>query len=171
MFTNPVHYDIDELANLSGSSIRKIRYYIQQKLLPPPSPPMGPDARYGEKHLARLELIRQLQSDYTLSEIRQRLKSGAPAAAITNHLTETSRAADYARAVLQNLPRLAPDNKAPPPPSRPPGQEIRDRTHWERISLTSHIEIHVRRPLSPTDIERVERLLTEAQRLFNEEER
>ena len=66
-------YSITDLARLSGVTPRTVRYYVAQGLLPSPGQ-AGPNTRYGERHLARLRLIRRLQGDHLpLAEIRGRL--------------------------------------------------------------------------------------------------
>lgn len=50
---------IDELAERCGVSVRAIRFYITQGLLPGPGS-RGKSATYGDEHLVRLRLIRQL---------------------------------------------------------------------------------------------------------------
>ena len=73
-------YDLDELARLSGLTVRTIRYYIQQRLLHT-SGHRGPGAGYDAGHLARLRLIRRLQADHLpLAEIRRRLETGRTSA-------------------------------------------------------------------------------------------
>ena len=53
-------YSIEELANLTGFSIRTIRYYIQEGLLAPP-PGRGRGGFYFDSHLQRLQEIKALQ--------------------------------------------------------------------------------------------------------------
>lgn len=68
-----------EVASMAGVTPRTIRYYIAQGLLPPPDK-AGPRARYGDEHLARLRLIKQLQAEHLpLAEIRGRLAAIPPA--------------------------------------------------------------------------------------------
>ncbi len=50
---------IDELAERCDVSVRAIRFYIAQGLLPGPGS-RGKSATYGDEHLVRLRLIRQL---------------------------------------------------------------------------------------------------------------
>ena len=50
---------INELANQANVTVRTIRYYVEQELLPPPAP--GYPAEYSEDHLRRLALIRRLK--------------------------------------------------------------------------------------------------------------
>ncbi len=51
---------------------------------------------------------------------------------------------------------------------RPPGN-AGDRSQWERIALAPDIELHVRRPLSRIQNKRVDRLLTIARELLEED--
>jgi len=52
--------------------VRTIRYYINQKLLPPPDGYRGGKARYGGTHLLRLLAIKKLQAEHqTLRQIGQ----------------------------------------------------------------------------------------------------
>ena len=67
------HYSLTELADLAGVTPRTVRYYLAQGLLPAVGQ-TGPGAKYDERHLARLRLIRRLQAEHLpLAEIRRRL--------------------------------------------------------------------------------------------------
>src|SRR5688572_29573914 len=67
-------YDLQELCAEANVTSRTVRYYIQQGLLPAPDP-QGPATRYGQGHLDRLRLIRQLQAEHQpLAVIRKRLE-------------------------------------------------------------------------------------------------
>lgn len=60
---------VDELATTTGVAVRTIRFYTSKRLLPPPLME-GRTGRYDEVHVARLELIRDLQEHgYTLAAI------------------------------------------------------------------------------------------------------
>ena len=62
-------YSLRELADKAGIPGRTLRFYIARGLLPGPDK-AGRNAEYGEKHLAQLQRIRELQSQgHTLSEI------------------------------------------------------------------------------------------------------
>ena len=66
-------YSLTELADLAGVTPRTVRYYLAQGLLPAVGQ-TGPGAKYDERHLARLRLIRRLQTEHLpLAEIRRRL--------------------------------------------------------------------------------------------------
>jgi DNA-binding transcriptional MerR regulator len=186
-----VAFDLNDLCQQSGVTARTVRYYVQQGLLP--SPGLGAGARYGVGHLARLRLIRRLQSEHLpLAEIRRRLEAlddDAVQTLLESHTgsdgTTTTSAVDYVRAVLGGPPTGAlepPERRRPPLPSAPsgaslpssgPGRPARpaaDRAQWERIALTPDIEVHIRRPLLREDNRRLEKLLERAQELFRGEE-
>ena len=119
-------YSISDLARLTGLSVRTIRYYLAQGLIPA-SGESGPGAHYGEGHLGRLRLVRRLQQQHLpLAEIRARLAAltdaevGDLAAAGEPPVStgpETS-ALDYIRAVLTGSSGTAaptrPMHQAPP---------------------------------------------------------
>jgi len=67
---------IDELARRSGMTVRNIRAHQSRGLLPPPQV-RGRTGYYGDEHIARLELIRELQSDGLNLEAIRRLLEGA----------------------------------------------------------------------------------------------
>jgi DNA-binding transcriptional MerR regulator len=175
-----MEYSLQDLADLTGVTPRTIRYYVASGLLPSPGR-VGPGTTYGESHLARLRLIRQLASEHLpLAEIRARLVSlddatvrsiaGAPA-------TEPapSSAADYIRTVLAGsghplragspgAPAVAaPKGSAPTEPFEP------GRSQWDRIVLVPDIELHIRRPLTRQLNKRVERLIVIARQLLEED--
>ena len=65
---------ISELADAAGVTIRTIRYYIKEGLLPPPKT-QGRYALYDSTYLNRLELIRRWKDSYLpLKEIRARVQ-------------------------------------------------------------------------------------------------
>lgn len=64
-------YRIDELARLAGTSVRNIRYYQDNKMLPPPRR-VGRVGLYGDSHLFRLRLVtRLLDRGYTAANITE----------------------------------------------------------------------------------------------------
>ena len=66
---------IGELAAQCGVSVRTIRYYIEEKLLPPPRV-QGKYTVYDEEYTDRIQLIRHLKNAYLpLREIRRVLES------------------------------------------------------------------------------------------------
>ena len=186
---------LSELTDAADVTPRTVRYYIQQGLLPAPSG-VGPGAHYGPGHVSRLRLIRRLQREHLpLAEIRARLAPLSDAEVEGLLRTPQPRqmaesAVDYVRSLLggdegptsgeRPAPRAA---SAPPPLPRQEGAKLMfadassapgvprriDRSQWERIELAPDIELHVRRPLSRHQNRQVERLVSLARQLFEEE--
>lgn len=64
---------LEDLAKLSKMSIRTLRYYIQEGLLPGPDT-RGKFASYSREHLARIKMIKRLKDKYLpLQQIKQLL--------------------------------------------------------------------------------------------------
>src|SRR3954451_11066199 len=62
---------IDELAQRTGMTVRNLRAHQSRGLLPPPAV-RSRTGYYGPEHVARVELIRELQSEgFTLESIRR----------------------------------------------------------------------------------------------------
>lgn len=78
-------YTVDELAAVTGMTVRTTRYYAGLGLLPPPTR-RGRMAYYSSLHRARLELIRALQDHgFTLAAI-ERYLARIPASASVEDL-------------------------------------------------------------------------------------
>jgi DNA-binding transcriptional MerR regulator len=67
---------VDELARRTGMTVRNIRAHQSRGLLPPPQV-RGRTGYYGPEHVARIELIRELQADGFKLESIRRLLEGA----------------------------------------------------------------------------------------------
>ncbi len=67
---------IDELARKIGMTVRNIRAHQSRGLLPPPQL-RGRTGYYGAEHIARLELIQELQTEGFKLELIKRLLDGA----------------------------------------------------------------------------------------------
>ena len=66
---------ISELAEKAGVSVRTIRFYINEGLLPPPQA-RGRYSAYNEEYLTRIELIKLLKSAFLpLKEIKRMVES------------------------------------------------------------------------------------------------
>lgn len=63
------HLSVEQFAERLGMSVRTVRFYAGRGLLPPPRRE-GRQGYYGSDHIARLELVRELQAHgFTLSAI------------------------------------------------------------------------------------------------------
>lgn len=68
---------IDQLARASGMTARNIRAHQARGLLPPPEV-RGRTGYYGDEHVARLQLIQEMQADgYNLAAIKNLLEGTA----------------------------------------------------------------------------------------------
>jgi DNA-binding transcriptional MerR regulator len=95
-----MNYGVEELAAAAGVRVDTVRYYQSQGLLPPPRR-AGRRALYGERHLARLKRVRQLQRDgLPLAVIRRMLESGGGSAALRRAVAEQRGEQRYSRSDL-----------------------------------------------------------------------
>jgi Ca-activated chloride channel family protein len=183
-------YSLTELADLAGVTPRTVRYYLAQGLLPAVGQ-TGPGSKYEAGHLDRLRLIKRLQAEHLpLAEIRHRLEgldrdairdlAGSP-----EPQPPPDSAIDYLRTVLgTGTPARtlrtpdAPAASVPPPAASAPSAVMPDppvptasieRSQWERIVLAPDVELNIRRPLSRSQNKQVDRLVTIARELLEEE--
>lgn len=150
---------IEELAAQTDTSVRTIRYYIAEKMLPGPGS-RGKGAIYTEEHLLRLRLIRRLtERREPLAEIRemmaritddevrallaeediraQGLKRPEPTVSPKAYIAALL---DQARAPQKSQePQARPDVDAAalPPPSPP------QASAWRRVELAPGVELHI----------------------------
>jgi DNA-binding transcriptional MerR regulator len=186
-------YSIADLARLADVTVRTIRYYQTEGLLDAPGAP-GPGPKYDDRYLARLRLIRRLQREHLpLAEIRRRLE-GLPDEAIETLAEQPGEpeaappdsALDYVRRILEPRRGVAEARApfarslarrvsvaAPEPPlaaSQPmPEPRTPERSQWERITLATDVELHVRRPLPRPLAKQVDRLVSIARDLLEED--
>ena len=74
-------YTIDQLAQVTGMTVRNIRAHQSRGLLPPPEV-RGRTGYYGPEHAARIQLIVDMQADgFNLGAIARLLQSTAPGTA------------------------------------------------------------------------------------------
>ena len=188
-------YTLTDLADLAGVTPRTVRYYLAQGLLPAVGV-AGPGAKYDDRHLARLRLIRRLQREHQpLAEKRRRLGTLDDAAVMAlagepEPEPPTDSALDYIRRVttgpllVREGPRVhaplmrrdmtvaATEPAAPPPPSPDLATEPMpriERSQWERVTLGPDVELHIRRPLPRSTAKRVDRLVEIARDLLEED--
>lgn len=190
-------YSIAELADLADVTVRTVRYYVGQGILPSTGQ-AGPGAKYTDDHLARLRLVRRLQREHLpLAEIRRRLDDLGDeeirSLAAVEPAEPRDSALEYIRSILAPdapaspsvlgaptapaVPEIHASRPLPPPPGGPAEPKASsepasgpDRSQWERVALTPDIELHLRRPLSRTTNRRVERLIAIARELLEEDQ-
>lgn len=146
-------FQIHELADKAGVSVRTIRFYIKEGLLPPPQV-RGRYAVYSDDYLERLELIRLLKDQFLpLKEIRSRTHglnrdevraaisfeqepdSMQPAPPEELHLPRegNSHALDYVNRLLNQQPSRRPAQNRSEPNSRQSTQGLRAPGEPEEI--------------------------------------
>lgn len=187
-------YTLTQLAGLADVTPRTVRYYITQGLLPSPGS-VGPGPKYTDADLARLRTIKRLQREHQpLAEIRAQLAKLDDATVL--RLAEAPEppkesALDYIRRVsgaqhtagapasllkrvesahyaAKATPSMVPTAPAAPAPETPAEPRL-ERSQWERIELAPDVELHVRRPLARQMAKRVDRLVSIARDLLEEE--
>jgi DNA-binding transcriptional MerR regulator len=83
---------IDDLARRVGMTVRNVRAHQSRGLLPPPEV-KGRTGYYGAEHVARLELIKELQADgFNLEGIRRLIEQAGGSTGEVLRFTRTVRA-------------------------------------------------------------------------------
>jgi DNA-binding transcriptional MerR regulator len=84
---------IDELARRAGMTVRNVRAHQSRGLLPPPDV-RGRTGYYGGEHVARLELIKELQADgFNLEGIRRLIETQGGSTDAVLRFTRQARSA------------------------------------------------------------------------------
>ena len=187
MENSPDTFELAQLADRAGVSPRTVRYYIQQGLLP--APEKGPGAHYGPEHLERLLLIKKFQREHLpLAEIRRLLEESGGSIdfaerQLSSRHNRMSSAEDYIKSVLSGSGQRVsegggkvhhrPASPTPlpvvPPAAQSRKSQAQNRSQWDRVTLSSDIELHVRRPLTREQNKQLERLLEAARHIFQED--
>ena len=177
-------FTISELADAAGVAPRTVRFYTAEGLLPPPDA-RGRYALYSDEHLDRLRFILRSKEAYLpLGAIRDRLQELSRDEIHTLLGSAESRpAAEVSRRLAAATDELLRSKAGSAGGSRGPiavsgsvalaereASESeswgRESEAWQRILLAPNIELQVRLPVSEITRERIERLVTESQRLF-----
>jgi DNA-binding transcriptional MerR regulator len=181
-------WSLAELTEETGVSVRTVRFYISEGLLPPPLNP-GPRASYSQAHYDRLVLIDRMKADYLpLKEIRRRLdelseddihrlaseRTPAPlkAAAIEESGPQTASA--YIAHLLHRPKRAV---SAPLPASVPDAMEVDESflarslpspepAAWRKVPLSDGAELLIRDDLYQRKREKVDWLVSWARKVF-----
>ncbi len=171
-------YSLKELGQLSGFSVRTIRYYIKEGLLGAPLT-AGSKACYPAGHLPRLRLIRRLQEEQhmPLADIAEQLAelddeeveglvnaTATPTNSATEYIHELLRTSSPAEATVRRV-------RTPTPTPVRLRAVLPENSHWERVVLHRDVEIQVRRPTTTAVNRRIHKLLALAKELFEEDKR
>jgi DNA-binding transcriptional MerR regulator len=185
-------YLISELAEKANVTVRTIRYYMNEGLLPTPIT-RSKYGMYTQEHLDRLELIRKLKELHLpLEEIReilraandqeitqmlkspeeQRLNSTAPQASI-NEPGPGQAALDYisdithARSAIHRREYSSPDLNRPLTNARGPAfGQVPAPENWERIQLAPGVELNIRSTTDPLLRAKIAELVRVSKELF-----
>jgi DNA-binding transcriptional MerR regulator len=156
-------YLISELAHKAGVSVRTIRYYISEGLLPSPQV-RGRYSVYEEEYIERIQLIKRLKEAFLpIKEIRKKLETQTLEAIeefLANYASTSgpsNDALDYISSVLneeQPMPMMHAKMSAPAPAapsaswksstSRRMLSESRnepDGTMWKRFEVARGVEL------------------------------
>ncbi|NLG98416.1 MAG: MerR family transcriptional regulator [Chloroflexi bacterium] len=166
-------YLIHELAEITGVSLRTIRYYIEQGLLPEP-PVKGRYAAYSEEYVDRIRLIKMLKDQrLPLNEIREE----------TAGLSH-----DEVRETLKRMEDLRPAGPQRPLPgvmresnlirevkdflNNPRSVGVKPLFHghvWEHIAVAPGIELHIRRTVDARQLRKIQEIIDFAHRKLKED--
>lgn len=107
--TTASDFPIEELSRRTGMTVRSLRSYQSRRLLPPPEV-RGRTGYYDNRHVARIELIKDLQSEgFKLDSLARMFDEGAPSDAELLRFTRTVRgmfsATDGQIATVEDLVR------------------------------------------------------------------
>ena len=125
---------IRQLAERTGMTVRNIRAHQTRGLLPPPTV-RGRTGYYGEEHVARIELTREMQADgLNLEAIRRVLDSGDGSAAAIFDFTRALRAPfeDEAPEIVDAEELAAHLGRGGGPEADPPRRKARHLPHPAR---------------------------------------
>lgn len=186
--TKAEDYLIHELAEKMGISVRTIRYYISEGLLPAPDT-KGRYATFSEEYLLRLELILKLKDAFLpLKEIRDRIV-GLDQTQIKELLDQfdtvnlndqnmafspdqikerpLNGALDYLANLMGDQQISKPSNKRPAPPVQAQKRTPAEVETWQRIPLAPGLELHVRPAEEPFYRERIRQIVEFARIQFS----
>jgi DNA-binding transcriptional MerR regulator len=180
---------VEELAEQGQVSVRTVRFYIAEGLLPGPGS-RGKAATYGEEHLVRLRLIRRLAErgvplakmrdlldrlalddarallaeEDARAAARQQAEQGPSPKEYIAELLSQARAARHPPLAAPRSPYTAGASHgvAPPSPPRSTSAGGRRIETWQRWELAPGIELHVRADALDRFRDVVERLLRAA---------
>ena len=104
---NQGELSVEELATRVGMTVRTVRFYSGRGLIPPPRRE-GRNGYYGPEHVARLELVRELQAHgFTLSAIEGYLERMPDDASPEDIALQRTLLAPWSSDLTEKLDRVA----------------------------------------------------------------
>ena len=178
-------YSLKEVADQVGVELRVLRSWMGSPYRILRGVGRGSGARYSQHFRDRAMLVQRLRTEnVTLGEIAKRL-SGIPDEELEQLLAGgvgamqqkgRGSAADYAAAALSSRGMFTSAlqqhmaghtaTRSQQAPTATTSQRAGARVHWERITLSDGVEIHVRRPMNREENRLLERLFEEVERIF-----
>jgi DNA-binding transcriptional MerR regulator len=179
-------YLISELAQRAGVSVRTIRYYISEGLLPSPQV-RGRYSVYDEDYVERIHLVKRLKEAYLpIREIRKKLETQSKEE-LDDFLSHYERASgsgndalDYISGLLQPkavepfMQRQRAAAEYVPSPrvnenttGRHPGPgRDQDGTNWRRFVISNGLELHVSERVFTQSQQAIQRLIEDIKQWF-----
>ncbi len=178
---------IGELAQKTNVSVRTIRYYISQGLLPAPDT-RGRYTVYDREYVERIKLIKRLKDAFLpIKEIRSMLETQTRAEIeefLRLYAAQRNQSND-ALGYINNLlghgvaepstpdryrkPPMILESKAPTPlPNKP---VARPETTWKRVVLAPGIEVHIEESKAARYDDLLQELFEKFQARFNHREK
>lgn len=188
-------YTLDELCSLGNVTVRTVRYYIGEGLLPPPTG-HGASTRYTQDHRDRLAVIGAMKERYLpLREIRRSLDAMS-----SRDISETAKLVRQETTTTGDAIASSPMFLAPPPEAEPPARMAicepssaadyiadvldldRNRPHgirfppptpepeaktWRRVPITAGAELLIEEDTYERRREQIESLVAWAQRILS----
>lgn len=136
----------------------------------PPAPPASRDSRFLVRALDPLRLE---DSQATRAWVEPGETRSSPTASGTGQAppatgAAASRSGEGARDTGEQVESARACAPAPLPAARGPSAPVMERSQWDRLVLSSDIELHIRRPLTRDQNKRVERLVQTAREILTE---
>lgn len=166
---------LQDLCDRSGISVRTIRFYITDRLLPGPEG-RGSSTSYTEEHLLKLLVIRKLALlRLPLAQIRERLEQlgTADLARLLEEAESAGESEAQARSpkayISAMLARAQVQGGESLSSGSPQAQSPRDL--WRRIKLASGIELHVSVEAEDSEAEMIRGIRDYARRFYKQQTR
>jgi DNA-binding transcriptional MerR regulator len=178
-------FSIEDLAQHSGLSVRTVRYYMQQGLLPGPDT-AGKYASYSRRHLDHLAMVQRLKRLHLpLKEIQHLIATMSPGdmhqllhmqdqmarkkLSIKDQalgIDGISSAVDYIEGLARRQARVKHIAESPSVYAQPPAPAPGSPERWSKIRLAEGVELNVREQESRALRDEINQLIAAARNIF-----